>query len=82
MRILHTLLSLISKHLKCDKFEVNTHSVAYLAGKKRSGLAGLGLGPLPAGSHSSCPLSSSAAHRLRGGQESLQPQAQEVPAHL
>lgn len=32
VRILHTLLSLISKHLKCDKFEVNTHSVAYLAG--------------------------------------------------
>uniref|UniRef100_H3BYU9 Neurofibromin n=1 Tax=Tetraodon nigroviridis TaxID=99883 RepID=H3BYU9_TETNG len=30
VRILHTL-SLISKHLKCDKFEVNTHSVAYLA---------------------------------------------------
>lgn len=33
VRILHTLLSLISKHLKCDKFEVNTHSVAYLAGR-------------------------------------------------
>lgn len=32
VRILHTLLSLISKHLKCDKFEVNTQSVAYLAG--------------------------------------------------
>uniref|UniRef100_A0A668AMM4 Neurofibromin 1 n=1 Tax=Myripristis murdjan TaxID=586833 RepID=A0A668AMM4_9TELE len=31
VRILHTLLSLISKHLKCDKFEVNTQSVAYLA---------------------------------------------------
>ncbi|XP_070761776.1 neurofibromin isoform X4 [Enoplosus armatus] len=31
VRILHTLLALISKHLKCDKFEVNTHSVAYLA---------------------------------------------------
>lgn len=36
VRILHTLLSLISKHLKCDKFEVNTHSVAYLAGRKLS----------------------------------------------
>lgn len=32
VRILHTLLALISKHLKCDKFEVNTQSVAYLAG--------------------------------------------------
>lgn len=32
VRILHTLLALISKHLKCDKFEVNIHSVAYLAG--------------------------------------------------
>lgn len=31
VRILHTLLSLISKNLKCDKFEVNTQSVAYLA---------------------------------------------------
>ncbi|XP_029372562.1 neurofibromin isoform X2 [Echeneis naucrates] len=31
VRILHTLLTLISKHLKCDKFEVNTQSVAYLA---------------------------------------------------
>nr|XP_054594516.1 neurofibromin-like [Nothobranchius furzeri] len=31
VRILHTLLSLTSKHLKCDKFEVNTQSVAYLA---------------------------------------------------
>ncbi|XP_075993756.1 neurofibromin isoform X2 [Genypterus blacodes] len=31
VRILHTLLALISKPLKCDKFEVNTHSVAYLA---------------------------------------------------
>uniref|UniRef100_A0A7N8X309 Neurofibromin n=1 Tax=Mastacembelus armatus TaxID=205130 RepID=A0A7N8X309_9TELE len=31
VRILHTLLALISKHLKCDKFEVNTQSVAYLA---------------------------------------------------
>ncbi|XP_039612599.1 neurofibromin isoform X2 [Polypterus senegalus] len=31
VRILHTLLSLVGKHLKCDKFEVNTQSVAYLA---------------------------------------------------
>ncbi|XP_016516898.1 neurofibromin isoform X3 [Poecilia formosa] len=31
VRILHTLLALTSKHLKCDKFEVNTQSVAYLA---------------------------------------------------
>ncbi|KAM9801137.1 neurofibromin isoform 1-T1 [Neosynchiropus ocellatus] len=31
VRILHTLLALISKHMKCDKFEVNTHSAAYLA---------------------------------------------------
>lgn len=31
VRILHTLLSLISKNLKCDKFEVNIQSVAYLA---------------------------------------------------
>lgn len=38
VRILHTLLSLISKHLKCDKFEVNTHSVAYLAGRNPFGL--------------------------------------------
>ncbi|KAM6970361.1 neurofibromin-like [Aplochiton taeniatus] len=31
VRILHTLLALIGKHLKCHKFEVNTQSVAYLA---------------------------------------------------
>lgn len=42
VRILHTLLSLISKHLKCDKFEVNTHSVAYLAGRNPSAEVTLG----------------------------------------
>uniref|UniRef100_W5MBC0 Neurofibromin n=1 Tax=Lepisosteus oculatus TaxID=7918 RepID=W5MBC0_LEPOC len=31
VRILHTLLALVGKHLNCDKFEVNTQSVAYLA---------------------------------------------------
>ncbi|CAB1316223.1 unnamed protein product [Coregonus sp. 'balchen'] len=31
IRILHTLLALVGKHLNCDKFEVNTQSVAYLA---------------------------------------------------
>nr|XP_060613045.1 neurofibromin isoform X1 [Anolis sagrei ordinatus] len=31
IRILHTLLSLVNKHRNCDKFEVNTQSVAYLA---------------------------------------------------
>ncbi|XP_018604171.2 neurofibromin isoform X3 [Scleropages formosus] len=31
VRILHTLLGLVGKHLNCDKFEVNTQSVAYLA---------------------------------------------------
>nr|XP_056721569.1 neurofibromin isoform X2 [Euleptes europaea] len=31
VRILHTLLSLVNKHRNCDKFEVNTQSVAYLA---------------------------------------------------
>uniref|UniRef100_W5KGH6 Neurofibromin n=1 Tax=Astyanax mexicanus TaxID=7994 RepID=W5KGH6_ASTMX len=31
VRILHTLLGLVGKHLSCDKFEVNTQSVAYLA---------------------------------------------------
>ncbi|KAM9455573.1 neurofibromin-like isoform 1-T1 [Clarias gariepinus] len=31
VRILHMLLSLVGKHLNCDKFEVNTQSVAYLA---------------------------------------------------
>lgn len=34
VRILHTLLTLVNKHRNCDKFEVNTQSVAYLAGKK------------------------------------------------
>lgn len=34
IRILHMLLALVGKHLNCDKFEVNTQSVAYLAGKK------------------------------------------------
>lgn len=34
VRILHTLLSLVNKHRNCDKFEVNTQSVAYLAGKE------------------------------------------------
>ncbi|KAG8122695.1 hypothetical protein E2320_018199 [Naja naja] len=33
VRILHTLLALVNKHRNCDKFEVNTQSVAYLAGK-------------------------------------------------
>ncbi|CAJ0932514.1 unnamed protein product [Ranitomeya imitator] len=32
VRILHTLLALVNKHRNCDKFEVNTQSVAYLAG--------------------------------------------------
>lgn len=36
VRILHMLLSLVGKHLNCDKFEVNTQSVAYLAGEHRS----------------------------------------------
>uniref|UniRef100_A0A6I8R1J3 Neurofibromin n=1 Tax=Xenopus tropicalis TaxID=8364 RepID=A0A6I8R1J3_XENTR len=31
IRILHTLLALVNKHRNCDKFEVNTESVAYLA---------------------------------------------------
>ncbi|XP_063809723.1 neurofibromin isoform X1 [Pseudophryne corroboree] len=31
VRILHTLLALVNKHRNCDKFEVNTQSVAYLA---------------------------------------------------
>uniref|UniRef100_A0A8C7T5M0 Neurofibromin n=1 Tax=Oncorhynchus mykiss TaxID=8022 RepID=A0A8C7T5M0_ONCMY len=31
VRILHTLLALVGKHLNCDKFEVNSQSVAYLA---------------------------------------------------
>ncbi|XP_053310942.1 neurofibromin isoform X1 [Spea bombifrons] len=31
VRILHTLLALVNKHRNCDKFEVNTESVAYLA---------------------------------------------------
>ncbi|XP_055063904.2 neurofibromin [Misgurnus anguillicaudatus] len=31
IRILHMLLALVGKHLNCDKFEVNTQSVAYLA---------------------------------------------------
>uniref|UniRef100_A0A672PGP8 Neurofibromin 1 n=1 Tax=Sinocyclocheilus grahami TaxID=75366 RepID=A0A672PGP8_SINGR len=31
VRILHTLLGLVGKHRSCDKFEVNTQSVAYLA---------------------------------------------------
>ncbi|XP_076842769.1 neurofibromin isoform X1 [Brachyhypopomus gauderio] len=31
VRTLHTLLGLVGKHLNCDKFEVNTQSVAYLA---------------------------------------------------
>uniref|UniRef100_A0AAY5LD07 Neurofibromin n=1 Tax=Esox lucius TaxID=8010 RepID=A0AAY5LD07_ESOLU len=31
VRILHTLLALVGKHLNCDRFEVNTQSVAYLA---------------------------------------------------
>ncbi|XP_056592096.1 neurofibromin isoform X2 [Triplophysa dalaica] len=31
IRILHMLLALVGKHLNCDKFEVNTESVAYLA---------------------------------------------------
>uniref|UniRef100_A0A672NDK3 Neurofibromin 1 n=1 Tax=Sinocyclocheilus grahami TaxID=75366 RepID=A0A672NDK3_SINGR len=31
IRILHILLALVGKHLNCDKFEVNTESVAYLA---------------------------------------------------
>ncbi|KAG9492361.1 hypothetical protein GDO78_000715 [Eleutherodactylus coqui] len=31
VRILHTLLALVNKHSNCDKFEVNTQSVAYLA---------------------------------------------------
>ncbi|XP_072099532.1 neurofibromin isoform X2 [Mobula birostris] len=31
VRILHTLLALVGKHRNCDKFEVNTQSVAYLA---------------------------------------------------
>ncbi|XP_031429635.1 neurofibromin isoform X2 [Clupea harengus] len=31
VRILHTLLGLVAKHMGCDKFEVNTQSVAYLA---------------------------------------------------
>lgn len=31
VRILHTLLGLVGKHRNCDKFEVNTQSVAYLA---------------------------------------------------
>ncbi|KAF7700963.1 neurofibromin isoform X1 [Silurus meridionalis] len=31
VRILHMLLSLVGKHRNCDKFEVNTQSVAYLA---------------------------------------------------
>ncbi|XDV54522.1 hypothetical protein PO909_022796 [Leuciscus waleckii] len=34
IRILHMLLALVGKHLNCDKFEVNTQSVAYLAGKE------------------------------------------------
>lgn len=34
VRILHTLLALVNKHRNCDRFEVNTQSVAYLAGKK------------------------------------------------
>lgn len=34
VRILHMLLSLVGKHLNCDKFEVSTQSVAYLAGKR------------------------------------------------
>ncbi|CAB1348061.1 unnamed protein product [Coregonus sp. 'balchen'] len=36
VRILHTLLALVGKHLNCDKFEVNTQSVAYLAEEVRS----------------------------------------------
>uniref|UniRef100_A0A674CRY8 Neurofibromin 1 n=1 Tax=Salmo trutta TaxID=8032 RepID=A0A674CRY8_SALTR len=31
VRILHTLLALVGKHLNCDKFEVSSQSVAYLA---------------------------------------------------
>uniref|UniRef100_A0A4W4FPH0 Neurofibromin n=1 Tax=Electrophorus electricus TaxID=8005 RepID=A0A4W4FPH0_ELEEL len=31
VRVLHTLLGLVGKHRNCDKFEVNTQSVAYLA---------------------------------------------------
>lgn len=33
VRILHTLLGLVGKHRQCDRFEVNTQSVAYLAGE-------------------------------------------------
>ncbi|RMC10598.1 hypothetical protein DUI87_12309 [Hirundo rustica rustica] len=36
VRILHTLLALVNKHRNCDKFEVNTQSVAYLAGTRKS----------------------------------------------
>ena len=36
VRILHTLLALVGKHLNCDKFEVNSQSVAYLAGQFQS----------------------------------------------
>lgn len=35
VRILHTLLGLVGKHRNCDKFEVNTQSVAYLAGEAK-----------------------------------------------
>ena len=31
---MHTLLALVNKHRNCDKFEVNTQSVAYLAGNE------------------------------------------------
>ncbi|ROL54193.1 Neurofibromin [Anabarilius grahami] len=44
IRILHMLLALVGKHLNCDKFEVNTQSVAYLAGKETT--ANLPLPPL------------------------------------
>ncbi|KTF96680.1 hypothetical protein cypCar_00009924, partial [Cyprinus carpio] len=36
IRILHMLLALVGKHLNCDKFEVNTQSVAYLAERCKS----------------------------------------------
>lgn len=73
VRILHTLLGLVGKHRNCDKFEVNTQSVAYLAGKRKENQT------LPLYPRYVCPVFNvctcacySSAHGVRGGAQPLQ----------
>lgn len=79
VRILHTLLGLVGKHRNCDKFEVNTQSVAYLAGEGKEHKPSHNIHNNTCLVFNGCAYAScSSAHGVRGGTQSLQSQTQEV----